>query len=261
MNFACRVLSGLKPLSIGLWFYTRSNTSAPLLNSTYIAVNLLIEVWEYEYIGITRMALYTVVWETWQLSTGVQEMEKRETLETRKLWFFLWHLCFYCSVGIVFYVSWTNTRHSTSTSLTWFVFKQVYYECQSSNSARHKPVEGLSIRQSTLKSLSQMLSESGNRFNNQGPVARSLVSANRWLRGIKTYRFPSYLTLVSANHASSNRASSLDSESVGRVGRLLVSHSQSLIPAIYRLFGRGIDRSIDKSLFVGQLSLAHWVKR
>ena len=35
------------------------------------------------------------------------------------------------------------------------------------------------------------------------PVVRSLVSANRWLRGIKTYRFPWYLTLVSANHASS----------------------------------------------------------
>ena len=39
---------------------------------------------------------------------------------------------------------------------------------------------------------------------NQGPVARSLVSANRWLRGIKMYRFPWYLTLVSTNHASSN---------------------------------------------------------
>ena len=38
----------------------------------------------------------------------------------------------------------------------------------------------------------------------QGPVARSLVSANRWLRGIKMYRFPWYLTLVSTNHASSN---------------------------------------------------------
>ena len=37
-----------------------------------------------------------------------------------------------------------------------------------------------------------------------GPVARSLVSANRWLRGIKLYRFPWYLTLVSTNHASSN---------------------------------------------------------
>ena len=29
------------------------------------------------------------------------------------------------------------------------------------------------------------------------PVARSLVSANRWLRGTKMYRFPWYLTLVS----------------------------------------------------------------
>ena len=37
-----------------------------------------------------------------------------------------------------------------------------------------------------------------------GPVVRSLVSANRWSRGIVTYRFPWYLTLVSANHASSN---------------------------------------------------------
>ena len=37
-----------------------------------------------------------------------------------------------------------------------------------------------------------------------GLVAESLVSANSWLRGIKTYRFPWYLTLVSANHASSN---------------------------------------------------------
>ena len=40
--------------------------------------------------------------------------------------------------------------------------------------------------------------------NNLGPVARSLVSANRWLRGIKMYTCPWYLTLVSTNHASSN---------------------------------------------------------
>ena len=40
--------------------------------------------------------------------------------------------------------------------------------------------------------------------NHQGPVARSLVSTNRWLRGIKMYRFPWYLTLVSTNHTSSN---------------------------------------------------------
>ena len=37
-----------------------------------------------------------------------------------------------------------------------------------------------------------------------GPVVRSLVSTNPWLRAIKTYRFPWYLTVVSANHASSN---------------------------------------------------------
>ena len=37
-----------------------------------------------------------------------------------------------------------------------------------------------------------------------GPVARSLVSAIRWLRDIKTYRFPWYLMQVSANRASSN---------------------------------------------------------
>ena len=37
-----------------------------------------------------------------------------------------------------------------------------------------------------------------------GPVALSLVNANRWLRGFKMYRVPWYLTLVSTNHASSN---------------------------------------------------------
>ena len=42
------------------------------------------------------------------------------------------------------------------------------------------------------------------KIDKQGPVVRSLVSANRWLTGIKTYRFPWYLTLVSANHALSN---------------------------------------------------------
>ena len=46
--------------------------------------------------------------------------------------------------------------------------------------------------------------DSYRRFDNLRPVARSLVSANRWLRGIKMYRFPWYLTLVSTNHASSN---------------------------------------------------------
>ena len=31
-----------------------------------------------------------------------------------------------------------------------------------------------------------------------------MVSANRWLRGSKNYRFPWYLSLVSANHPSNN---------------------------------------------------------
>ena len=38
----------------------------------------------------------------------------------------------------------------------------------------------------------------------QGRFAQSLVSANHWLRGRKTYQLPWYLTLVSTNHASSN---------------------------------------------------------
>ena len=37
-------------------------------------------------------------------------------------------------------------------------------------------------------------------------VARSLVSVNLWLFGIKIYRFSWYVTWVSANHASSNSA-------------------------------------------------------
>ena len=48
-----------------------------------------------------------------------------------------------------------------------------------------------------------------NSVSDQGPVARSLVSANHWLRGIKMYRFPWYLTLVSTNHASSNPGQSV----------------------------------------------------
>ena len=39
-----------------------------------------------------------------------------------------------------------------------------------------------------------------------GPVARSMVSANNWLNGIKINGWSWYLTLVSANQASSNPA-------------------------------------------------------
>ena len=41
-------------------------------------------------------------------------------------------------------------------------------------------------------------------LTHQRPDIRSLVSAYRLLRVIEGYRFPWYLTLVSANHASSN---------------------------------------------------------
>ena len=40
----------------------------------------------------------------------------------------------------------------------------------------------------------------------EGWVPRSMISANHWLRGIKTYRLSWYLTRISANHASSNWA-------------------------------------------------------
>ena len=42
--------------------------------------------------------------------------------------------------------------------------------------------------------------------NDQGPVVRRMVSANHWLSSIKINRLSWYLTLVSANQASSNSA-------------------------------------------------------
>ena len=41
----------------------------------------------------------------------------------------------------------------------------------------------------------------------QGPVVRSTVSANHWLSSIKINRLSWYLTLVSANQASSTELS------------------------------------------------------
>ena len=35
-------------------------------------------------------------------------------------------------------------------------------------------------------------------------IKACMATANRWLRDVKTYRLPWYLTLVSTNHASSN---------------------------------------------------------
>ena len=40
----------------------------------------------------------------------------------------------------------------------------------------------------------------------QGPVARSLVSANRWLRGIKMYRFLWYLSWLALTMLRATRA-------------------------------------------------------
>ena len=37
-----------------------------------------------------------------------------------------------------------------------------------------------------------------------GRLLESWLALSRWLRGMKMYRFPWYLTLVSTNHASSN---------------------------------------------------------
>ena len=60
---------------------------------------------------------------------------------------------------------------------------------------------------------------------NQGPVARSLVSANRWLRGIKMHRFPWYLTLVSTNHASSNPGQAINDKKVSLKYKILCLRS------------------------------------
>ena len=68
----------------------------------------------------------------------------------------------------------------------------------------HTPLKKLANFFKNFGLLSRMRHRRHCFFKHQGPVARSLVSANRWLRGVKTYRFPWYLTLVSANHASSN---------------------------------------------------------
>ena len=52
-------------------------------------------------------------------------------------------------------------------------------------------------------------------FTVQGPVVRSMVSANHWLSSIKINRLSWYLTLVSVNQASSNSAQAVFSQSIG----------------------------------------------
>ena len=79
--------------------------------------------------------------------------------------------------------------------------------------------------------------------SDQGSVVRSLVSANRWLRGIKTYRFPWYLTLVSANHASSNP---------GQGGNLFLCREiRSLTPTAYSRSGLVTKSVAPRTVVVG----------
>ena len=76
------------------------------------------------------------------------------------------------------------------------------------------------------KQLTQHVREMTSEVSEQGPVARSVVSANRWLRGIKMYRFPWYLTLVSTNHASSNPGQDVGKTTRRRNDRKLPSLGQ-----------------------------------
>ena len=82
-------------------------------------------------------------------------------------------------------------------------FLVLRYRDQSNGSSGPKTL-CFSNTMSYLKSLYPLVCKGFDNVN-LGPVARTLVSANRWFkRGIKMYRFPWYLTLVSTNHASSN---------------------------------------------------------
>ena len=87
--------------------------------------------------------------------------------------------------------------------------------------------------------------------DNLGPVARSLVSPNpRWLKGIKTCRFLWYITLVSANHDSSNpglRFGLENSECSLRQFHFkdLVPVVQTIDSAIRRINHYPLDNSID----------------
>ena len=87
-----------------------------------------------------------------------------------------------------------------------------------------------------------------------GPVAQRLVSANRWLRGIKTYRFPWYLTLVSANHASSNPGQTV---TVVMRGLLLIKTIQP-DPSNPKYYAR---RRLEKPISLSKLLFQPWFGR
>ena len=62
------------------------------------------------------------------------------------------------------------------------------------------------FKQNVIPQIMAMVVSSALNGNHQGPVTRSMVSANHWLSSIKINRLPWYLTLVSANHPSNNSA-------------------------------------------------------
>ena len=65
------------------------------------------------------------------------------------------------------------------------------------------------LKFSTCSSITELCRRKKNRggefpWGSQKPVARSMVSTNHWLGGIKTYTFLWWLTLACAHHASSH---------------------------------------------------------
>lgn len=75
------------------------------------------------------------------------------------------------------------------TRLFWFWFQLAYIVKWCSNHSTELETEGIGTYSSR---------------SSQGPVARSMVSANLWLGGIESYTFLWKLTSISANQASSN---------------------------------------------------------
>ena len=94
-----------------------------------------------------------------------------------------------------------NDKLMINDSKTEFMLTRTKAQLQKIKSAT------ITIGESIISPCTESLRNLGAWFDchfNLRPVARSLVSASRWLRGIRMYRFPWYLTLVSTNHALSN---------------------------------------------------------
>ena len=85
-------------------------------------------------------------------------------------------------------------------------------------------------------------------FISLGILAKSMVSASQWLRGIETYTILWYLTLVSANYASRNSSVILTiryafHQNLTRAVNSPVAFKSSLTSAVVRSFGV-VTRSI-----------------